>query len=58
MFINPRSHTSLLCGVITEVTRLDSALKDYSHYSECPIKKQVVLINLDGKKTDTRLRKA
>lgn len=29
-----------------EVTRLDSALKDYSHYSECPIKKQVVLINL------------
>ena len=29
-----------------EATRLDSALKDYSHYSECPIKKQVVLINL------------
>lgn len=36
-----------------EVTRLDN-----SHYSECPIKKQVVLINLDAKKTDTRLRKA
>lgn len=41
-----------------EATRLDSALKDYSHYSECPNKKQVVLINLDAKKTDTRLRKA
>mgnify|MGYP003403492773 CR=1 FL=1 len=37
-----------------EVTRLDSALKDYSHYSECPIKKQVVLINLKDIGNDKR----
>ena len=37
-----------------EVTRLDSALKDYSHYSECPNKKQVVLINLKDIGNDKR----
>jgi hypothetical protein len=33
-----------------KATRLDSALKDYTHFTECPVKKQVVLINLGKKK--------
>ena len=29
-----------------EVTKLNIFLKDYSHFAECPIKKQAVFVNV------------
>lgn len=40
--------------VNVEVTKLSSALKDYTHFAVCPIKSVAVFVNMDNKNEKTK----